>query len=177
MNFTKLIKYGFATILLFSNSIATEKDHNNELKKKVTTLICPTISEIHDLAKKPKGSINYATLFSSEPLVLTTKEGVDLETWIDPWDTNKNFHRRALRLTKYDETCCIEKEGLLTRILFRYSPNSGTGIALTVNLAKKDIRAEDFYPTDVDPDSVSFSSDGTKYKTFNDQNLTFTIHP
>ena len=178
MNLKGIFRYGFIVVCCFNKAIAMNDGHNNhELGKRDKIFKCPTIDEIHTRATelKKSSSWNSSTL---APFTLTTREGVVLKAQIDFWNQNRNTIQRAFNLTEYDNTCLIEKDECLKKILFQYSPHSAHGLTLKVDLKKMGINPTNIsYPKDVSPTSISLSLDGTKYITFNDPNLIFTIHP
>lgn len=175
MNLKKIFPFGFIVCCLLGHTIAMEKvnDNGDALK----TLRCPTIEEIHTCATEMKESKAWSP-YTATRFTLTTKEGVIFKPSLDPWDINQNTVQRALNLKEYTETCLIEKDGCLRKILFRYSPNVGQKLTLKLDLKSMRINPKSIsYSTDVPPEGISTSKDGTKYITFNDLNLLFTISP
>ncbi len=164
--------YGFIVVFLLGSTIAMEKDSNNGNALK--TFRCPTIEEIHACATEMKRSPSWEP-YTATRFTLNTKEGVIFKPSLSLGDINKNTVQRALNLTKYSETWCVEKNGSLKKILFRYFPDNGQDLILKVDL--KEIRIDPkniSYPIN-HSERISTSAGGTKYIIFNDPSLIFTI--
>lgn len=213
MNFMNIFKYKLIMIFLFGLSLASDVDKNEKDEKiNKITFKCPTIEEIHDFANKYKESNPCESYSFPDSLIFKIEKGLTFEIQIHSWEQNKNLIQRALNLTKYDETCCVDKDEILKYIIFSHSPESGAGMSLKVNLSEKNISSEDFYQTYVLPNIASTekiiyykfyvllkhlliadvakrctfllwlinapseSKDGTRYITFKNQDLKFTIY-
>jgi hypothetical protein len=175
MNLKKIFSFGLILCCLLGHTGAMENVNDNSDALK--TFKCPTIQEIHECAIEMKKSKVWGPYLATR-FTLTTKEGVIFQPLLDPWDKNINTVQRALNLTQYNDTCLIEKDGLLKKLLFRYSPKIGQTLTLELDLKSVRINPENAsYSTDVSPERISTSIDGTKYISFNDPNLMFTILP
>jgi hypothetical protein len=175
MDFRKIFQCGLIATCLFGNSVAMDPEYGNKSDVRKINFRAPTIDEIHQNAKEIKKTHHYTNTNYPTSLTITTGKGIDFKTLVDPWDTCKNPILRAGKLTEFSQTCCIEEKGFLKKIIFRYSSNSGTGMALEIDLTKQGIKFDDFYPTNVFPVYTSYIADGTEYKIFHEPNIIFTI--